>query len=269
MTAEFTTEVSDVQEGIVVLRGYSLEEVMRELTYTQGAFLSIIGRLPTDPERVVTDAVLNSLLDHGFVASTITAARYIASGNPQFVPAVAGGLLAAGSNTLSPEHSFHLLASARAIREERSLDFAGAAKEIVSEFVAAKRRLPGFGHPIHKDSDFRADVIFSVSEECGIAGEGIAQYRAIHAEFVRQTGKTSIPINIDGALAAVGSDLGWTANQTVAFALLSVLPGLMGHVIEEIVGGKPLRYIHDGAYIGRPLERLVTTKTHQAQEVTA
>lgn len=255
----FSTEVSEVVEGEVNLRGYSLHEIMREATYAEGVFLSIVGRLPTSDERRLVDAILNSLLDHGYVASTITAARYIASGNPQFIPAVAGGILAAGSNTLSPEHSYRLLERTRELRGGGTVE--DGADRIVDEYLAAKRRLPGFGHPIHKTSDFRADILFDLAEELGLAGESIRQFQAIHAAFVRKTGRTGIPINIDGALAAIGSDLGWSANQTVAFAVLSVLPGLMAHVIEEIDQNRPLRYIQDGEYVGKPMTLHLAPKT--------
>lgn len=254
--SEFTTQISEVTGGSVNLRGYSLEDVMRRCTYAQGAHLAIIGRLPSAAEGRLLDAVLNSLLDHGFVASTITAARYVASGNPQFVPAVAGGLLAAGSNTLSPEHAYALIAEAERRRTEGGMDAERVAAALVHDYRAAGRRFPGFGHPTHKDGDFRADVLFDLASELGLAGEAVGLYRAIHREFVRQTGKTTIPINIDGALAAIGKDLGWSANQTVAFAVLSVLPGLMAHVVEEIDARRPLRYITDGEYTGAALRPL-------------
>jgi citrate synthase len=247
MTA-FSTSVSEVGDGLVNLRGYSLEEVMRTCSYSDGVFLTIIGRLPTPAEGRLAGAVLNSLLDHGWVASTVTAARYVASGNPQLVPAVAGGLLAAGSNTVSPQHSFELIARAAEARAERGLTFEKAAEELVDEFAAAKRRIPGFGHPTHKTADFRAEVLFDLAEENGLVGDGIRQYREIHRQFVRKTGRQNIPINIDGAMAALGVDLGWTATQTVAFALMSVLPGVMAHVIEELENGQPLRHITDGGY---------------------
>lgn len=248
--AQFHTAVSDVRPGTVSLRGYPLDEVMRRLSYTEGAFLSIIGRLPEPAERRVLDVILTSLLDHGFVASTITAARYVASGNPQFVPAVAGGLLAAGSNTLSPEHSYAVLDRAAAVRESDGVGPEAAADTVVGEFRAARRRLPGFGHPVHKASDFRADVLFAAVDEAGLAGESVTQLRALHEALCR-SGR-NLPINIDGALAAVGRDLGWSSDQTVAFALLSVLPGLMGHVIEELEDPVPLRFITDGEYVGEP-----------------
>ena len=255
MTA-FRTAISDVGRGRVSIRGYSHEEIIGRLPYANATFLTLVGRLPDEREARLVDAILTSLLDHGFVASTVSAARYAASGNPEFVPAVAAGLLAAGKNTLSPEHSYALIDETRALRDENGLDDAQAAAAIVERVRAQGRRFPGFGHPVHRDGDFRAKALFALADELGLAGDATGLYRAIHSEFVRQTGKTSVPVNIDGCLACLGMDLGLTAQQTVALAVLAVLPGLMAHVIEEIDEGIPLRFIDDGEYVGeapRPL----------------
>lgn len=259
MTMYFSTSVSEVRDGDVNLRGYSLKEVIGKATYAEGAFLAITGRVPSGAEARLLDAMLNSLLDHGYVASTISAARYVASGNPQFIPAVAAGILAAGSNTLSPEHSYKLLERTRELRAGGTLE--EGAELIVTEYTESRRRLPGFGHPTHKVSDFRADVLFALAEEVGVAGESVKQFQAIHDVFVRRTGKTNIPINIDGALAAIGHDLGLSANQTIALAVLSVLPGLMAHVNEEIEQNHPLRYIQDGEYVGKPMTEHLSAST--------
>lgn len=250
MKDDFTTTVSDVREGAVILRGYSLEDVMTSCTYTEGAFLTIVGRLPGAAERRLLDAVLTSLLDHGFVASTVAAGRYIASGNPQLVPAVAGSLLAAGRNTVSPEHSFGLLQRAFELQAEHGWDATTAAAAVVDETLAAGARLPGFGHPTHKSGDFRATVIFELADELGLAGRACEMYQLVYQAMTVRSGKRGIPINIDGCMACVGYDLGLNANQVVSFALLSVLPGLMAHIIEEIDAGIPLRHITHGAYEG-------------------
>jgi citrate synthase len=252
----FRTAVSDVEHGKVIIRGYSHEEIIGRLPYARAAYLTLVGRLPDEAEARLVDAMLTSLLDHGFVAATVSAARYIASGNPQFVPAVSGGLLAAGQNTLSPEHSIALIEEARRLQAANGWDDRRTAEAIVAQVRADKRRFPGFGHPIHREGDFRATVLFDLAEELGVAGPATALYREIHAEFVRQTGKTDIPINIDGCLACLGLDLGLSAQQTVAIALLAVLPGLMAHVIEEIETGAPLRFITDGAYVGETYKPL-------------
>lgn len=251
--AYFSTTISQVMEGAVNLRGYSLADVIENATYAEGAFLAIAGQPPSKSEARLVDAILNSLLDHGYVAATITSARYAASGNPQLIPAVAAGILAAGSNTLSPEHSYHLLDHAAELRGAGTLE--EGAEKVVEAYVTRKKRLPGFGHPTHKTNDFRAEILFDLATELNLDGESVRQFRAIDAAFRARTGKNNIPINIDGALAAIGRDLGWSANQTVAFAVLSVLPGLMAHVIEEIETGRPLRFIQDGDYVGEPMDK--------------
>jgi citryl-CoA lyase len=254
--SKFRTTISDVEDGRVLIRGYSHEDVIGRVPYASAAYLTIIGRLPSDAEAQLVDAMLTSLLDHGFVAATVSAARYAASGNPEFIPAVAAGLLGAGRNTLSPQHSYELIRQARRIRDENGWDDQRTARAVVEKARAEGRRLPGLGHPVHREGDFRATVLFNLARELGLAGDATELFTAIHEEFVRQTGKHVIPINIDGCLACLGMDLGFSAQQTVALAVLAVLPGLMAHVIEEIEDGVPLRFIEDGEYVGaeyRPL----------------
>jgi citrate synthase len=260
----FCTKISEVVDGAVNLRGYSLEEVERSLSHTEAIFLTIIGRLPTEGERRITEALLNTLLDHGWVASTVATARYAASGNPQLVPALAAGLLACGSNTVSPEHSFDMLDRARELRDS-GMTFDEAASAIVDEYRSARRRVPGLGHPTHKLSDFRADTLWEIADSVGACGTGVAQFRAIQQQL-SVTRHRSLPVNIDGAMAAIGYDLGWSATQTVAFALLSVLPGLMAHVIEEIDSAVPLRYIRDGEYNVAPVRSLPTLNTERENQ---
>jgi citrate synthase len=115
--------------------------------------------------------------------------------------------------------------------------------------------VPGLGHPTHKDSDFRADILFDLAGELSLSGAATEQIGAIQRQFVASTGK-SLPINIDGALAAVSMDLGLSYLQATALAVISVLPGLMAHVIEEISEPRPLRHITDGEYVGPALSKL-------------
>ena len=112
MAHEWQTKISRVVEGKVIIRGYSHEALIGDYSFAEGVFLTLRGELPTPQEARMTDAMLNSLLDHGFVAASVLAARYAASGNPQLVPGTAAGLLTAGSNTISPQHSAEFLDNA-------------------------------------------------------------------------------------------------------------------------------------------------------------
>jgi citrate synthase len=229
------------------------------VSYAEGVFLTLRGRLPTESETRMTDALLTCVLDHGFVAASVLAARYIASGNPQFVSAVAGGLLAAGSNTINPSHSADFINRAYERMQRESWSREKTAQTIVAEMMADKQRIPGLGHPTHKGTDFRAVKLKQIANECGFYDEKARLYEAIHAEFQRVSGKHHIPINVDGMMACIMNSMGFHAMQMSAIAFLSVLPGVMAHVVEEIIEGKPLRYIspENSDYVGhaeRPLD---------------
>jgi citrate synthase len=245
MAKEWATKISRVLEGKVLIRGYSHEQLIGDYSYAEGLFLTLRGELPTRNEAIMTDALLNSLLDHGFVAASVLAARYTASGNPQIVPATAAGLLTAGSNTISPQHGAQFLEEAYQLMKRENLSLEETAKRVVADVRAMKQRIPGYGHPTHKGEDFRAVKLWKIADSCGFIGEKTRLYQAIHAEFVRVTGKHNICINVDGALACIMTEMRFKPLQMVAIATLAVLPGILAHVIEEIEEGKPLRIVRD------------------------
>jgi citrate synthase len=184
----------------------------------------------------------------------VLAARYAASGNPQLAPGTAAGLLTAGSNTISPQHSAEFLDKAVKMMHDEQLSMEETAKRVVSTIRAEKRRIPGLGHPTHKGDDFRAVKLRKIAAECGLVGDKVKMFEAIHAEFVRVTGRQGLCINVDGMLGALMSEMGFRPMQMAAIALLAVLPGIMAHVIEEIEEGKPLRIVRDEDcdYLGHP-----------------
>lgn len=254
MAHEWQTKVSRVVEGKVIIRGYSHEALIGDYTFADGVFLTLRGELPTPQESRMVDAMLNSLLDHGFVAASVLAARYAASGNPQLVPGTAAGLLTAGSNTISPQHSAEFLDNALKRMRAENLSLEETAKRVVAEIRAQKKRIPGLGHPTHKGDDFRARKLRKIAAENGFLGDKIRMFEAIHAEFCSSTGRQGICINVDGMLGAIMSEMGFRPMQMAAVALLAVLPGIMAHVIEEIEEGKPLRIVRDedNDYLGAP-----------------
>lgn len=254
MAHEWATKISRVMEGKVIIRGYSHEGLIGDYSYAEGVFLTLRGELPTKQEGIMMDAMLNSLLDHGFVAASVLAARYTASGNPQLVPGTAAGLLTAGSNTISPQHSAEFLDNAVKMMRDEKISMEEAAKRVVANVRAAKKRIPGLGHPTHKGDDFRARKLRQIAAENGFLGDKIKMFEAIHAEFLRSTGKSGICINVDGMLGAIMSEMNFRPMQMAAVALIAVVPGIMAHVIEEIEEGKPLRIVRDeeNDYLGQP-----------------
>jgi citrate synthase len=254
MEKEWSTKISRVMEGKVIIHGYSHEHLIGDHPYAAGVFLTLRGELPNRNQARMMDAMLSSLLDHGFVAASVLAARYCASGNPQLIPAAAAGMLTAGSNTISPQHGAQFLQEAWELKEKEGLTIEETARRVVAQVRAAKRRIPGYGHPTHKGDDFRTVKLWKIAEECGFLGEKTRLFQAIHAEFLKVTGKKGICINVDGALACIMHEMGFRPLEMASVAVLAVLPGILAHVIEEIEEGKPLRIVRDEdqTYRGKP-----------------
>jgi citrate synthase len=257
MAHEWQTRISRVIPGKVIIHGYDHEELIGGRPYAAGVYLTLRGELPSAGEERMMDAMLASLYDHGFVAASVLAARYCASGNPQLIPATAAGLLTAGSNTINPQHGCDFILAAWDLMKREKLSMQQTAALVVAEKRAAKQRIPGFGHPTHKSEDFRATKLWKIAEECGFVGERTRLYQAINAEFRRATGR-EICINVDGALACIGMEMGFKPVHIAAIAALAVLPGIMAPVIEEIEEGVPLRVIRDEDmdYLGPPARPL-------------
>lgn len=256
---EWSSKISVVGDNKVLIHGYSHADLIGGVSYAEGVFLTLRGRLPNQAEARMFEALLNCALDHGFVAASVLAARYVASGNPQFVPAVAAGLLSAGANTINPAHSAEFINRAYKRMQREGWSIAETARQVVAEVRASKKRIPGLGHPTHTDHDFRATKLKQIAEECGFFDDKGRLYQAIHAEFQRVTGKHHIPINVDGMMACIMNSMGMEPMEMAAVACLSVLPGVMAHVIEEIKEGKVLRHVRPehSEYTGHPERPLV------------
>jgi citrate synthase len=85
--------------------------------------------------------------------------------------------------------------------------------------------------------------LFTLAEEAGAAGEFIRIARECEEVLKGQTGKL-LPINVDGAIAAVLCELGIPSDIGNAFFIIARVPGLVAHIHEEKTRMKPMRKIH-------------------------
>jgi len=129
-----------------------------------------------------------------------------------------------------------------------------SARRIVEEHKAEKKRLPGLGHPLHPTGDPRAIAIKAVALENGIWGERGEMYELIANIFADSIGK-QLPINIDGAMGCVLSELGFAPKEMAGIAALSFMPGIIAHAVEES-GEKIKLRVADCTYTGVPERKL-------------
>ena len=99
----------------------------------------------------------------------------------------------------------------------------------------------GYGHRVHTN-DPRTDRLFKLAEDYGISGKYIELSRAIRTALQKQMGK-DLPINVDGAIAAVLSELNIPPELANAFFIIARMPGLVAHIYEEKTRFKPMRKI--------------------------
>jgi citrate synthase len=208
-------------------------------------------RLPNRHERRLLDAVLTSVADHGSGAPSCATARLAASGNRESLSAaIAAGILAVGNDHGGAgADCMSMIAEGVVIAREQSVSIAEAAGQIVDRARAAKRRLPGMGHRVHS-VDPRTAVLFAMAREEGVAGDGVFFMEALDAA-VRAKIKP-LPINIDGALAAILHDLGFAPEAGKLLFIVGRVAGLAAEVAEEYAREKPMRIRVPVTYDGVP-----------------
>lgn len=243
------TKVSETRFNAIRIRGYALDELIRHLSFAEVVYLTIRGELPSKAHARVMDAVLCGIVDHGFFAPTALAARVIASATPESImPGVAGALLTVGSVTVSPQHTAELILSALRLKEAERLTQEETARKVVDDLLRHKKRVPGLGHPLHPTGDPRAMALKEVAQRNGVWGQRAELYHAIHREFIGRTGK-ALPINIDGMMGCVLTEMGFDPKPMAGIAALSYMPGIIAQVVEETGETVRLR-VAQGEYVG-------------------
>jgi citrate synthase len=246
------TAIVDAGPDHIRVRGHDVLDLMRQATFTDLIFLLHHDRLPSPGERRLMDAILVGVADHGAGAPSCAAARLAASGNRQS-PAAA---IAAGVLTIGDEHGgagsgcMELISAGLEEARRDGVPLEAVADRSVAAAVTAKTRLPGFGHRVHSTIDPRVDVLFTLAQDAGLAGDGIRFARALEIAIARRI--KPIPLNIDGALAAILTDLGLPAMVGKLIFIVGRVAGLSAEVLEEYAREKPMRITIPVEYDGVP-----------------
>lgn len=234
--------ITKIEPNKVAVRGYRIEELMGRLPFAHVVYLVLRGELPTPAQGRVLDALLVSSVDHGSTPPSALAARTVASGGAPLTTAIAAGVM-----TINRHHGGAIEGCMRVLLEaverrrasEQATD--AIAREIVAEYRAQHRRIPGYGHRVHTN-DPRSQRLFSIAEEEGIAGEYVEMGQAIRRAIRESLGK-DLPMNVDGAIAAVLCEMGIPPEMGNGLFAIARTVGLTAHVCDEIMNQRPMRRI--------------------------
>lgn len=190
----------------------------------------ILGREIRGEERRVMNAVLITMMEHGFTPSAIATRSIYMSAPENLQGAVAAGLLAVGSQFVGTvENNARLLGRLAPVAgdERRSL-----AQEIVADHRSRKAHIPGFGHHLHRPDDPRAKRLLEIGAENGFSGDHVASLRLL-SEVIDETFGRHVTINATGATAALLGEMGIPVELMRGFSVIGRTAGLVAHIAEE------------------------------------
>ena len=222
MPGERKTHIAKASAERVDVRGRDLVgDVMGRLTFTEYFHLLLTGDEPTERQRFFLDLVLVAIAEHGLMPSTVAARMTLAADPAALQGAVAAGLLGAGPVILGTSEECALL-----------LESDESPSRLARDIHEAGGKVPGFGHPIHRPVDPRAERILALADERGVSGRNVARARALR-DAVAGLWDKPLPMNVAMAIAAVLLDLGYTADVVRAVPILARTAGLLAHLAEE------------------------------------
>ena len=233
---KWKTAIADISPGKIRVRGYSITDIMENLSYAESVYLILKGELPSKAEAALMNAILVASIDHGASPPSVLGTRTVISGGNPLNAAIAGGILVIGDT-----HGGAIEQSAKIMQEwaAKSDNIAQIASDLVDWLKENKKRMPGFGHILH-NVDPRTGKLFEIAERHGYKGRHIELCQAIEKALAEKLGK-KLPININGATAAVISDMGIDWRLGKGFFIISRVPGLLAHAYEEMTRERPMR----------------------------
>lgn len=229
-----TTSIGRSTADDIWVQGYDLAgELMGEVDFGSVFYLLITGRLPTAGEARIFNAVLVALADHG-LTPTALAARLTYTGAPDAIQgAIAAGVLGAGSVFLGVfEDAGRVLTAAGPTPDTSEEDLERMAAEIVEDHRDRGARIPGLGHPFHKDGDPRTARLLALAREHDLLGPHTRLMLRVQERATSPSGR-QLALNAGGACGALLCDLAIDTAVLRGVAVVSRAAGVVGHLAEE------------------------------------
>jgi citrate synthase len=227
------SRISQAYPDRVEVRGRDLTgELMGRLGFTEYFHLLLTGAEPSEDQRFFLDLLLVAIAEHGMMPTNVAARMTLAADPNSLQGAVAAGILGCGPVILGTAGE-----CARLLEEAQAGIAAGVRPAQVTEQMAravhdAGERLPGFGHPVHRPVDPRAERILALAAERGAAGEHVAIAGELREAVAEAYGKP-LTMNVSLPIAAVMLDLGFPEAAVAGVPVLARTASLLAHLAEE------------------------------------
>lgn len=170
------------------------------------------------------ETILNISIDHGEETPSAVETIKSAKEGKTISEAVSAGIL-----QINDTHGGAIEPAMRMLYEIRNSKL--EIRNFVKEQLEQGKRLPGFGHRIY-EVDPRSELLFKLAKDEGISDEYILIAKEVERELELSKGK-KLPINIDGAIAAILCAFGWPKELGKAVFVIARTPGLCGQYLQN------------------------------------
>lgn len=229
------TAVSWADADRVLVRGYRMKDLIGRRSLGQVAYLLMVGELPEPKVGEIVEAILVAVAAHGPAMPATKTTRTVAGTGAPLSAAVGAGILAITKyHGGATEDCMTVLEECAAM----GLDPFEAATEIVERYRSLGQRIAGIGSKAHQD-DPRVARLFEYAAELGMDGPHVEQIKSLQ-RAVSQTMGRHLPVNIDGAIAALLCGIRFPKQAANGLFLMSRVAGLVAHAVEVQTRYKPL-----------------------------
>ncbi len=227
------THISQAYRDRVEVRGRDLAgQLIGHVSFTEYFHLLLTGRSPAEEQRFFLDALLVAIAEHGMMPTNVAARMTLAADPGSLQGAVAAGILGCGRVILGTAEECARLLVRAADRVSDGAPSAEVAADEARAVKAAGDRLPGFGHPLHRPLDPRAERILELADERGVSGVHVRLAQDFRAGAATVWGRP-LTMNVSLPIAAVMLDLGFSAAAVKAVPILARTASLLAHLAEE------------------------------------
>jgi citrate synthase len=227
------SHISQAYPDRVEVRGHDLTgDLMGRLSFTEYFHLLLTGREPTEDQREFLDLLLISIAEHGMMPTNVAARMTLAADPGSLQAALAAGILGGGPVVLGTSEECAVLLG----EAQKQVLVGGAPAEVAAGMSRAIHstggKVPGFGHPVHRPLDPRAERILELADAREVSGPHLLLARQFRDAVAEAWGKP-LTMNVSMPIAAVLLDLGFAPATVKAIPLLARTAGLLAHLAEE------------------------------------